>query len=138
MDFLQEVIDKEYPMSSTILNEETKIRFTPAVYEQRYHRVADILSNGKIQKNIRNIVEFGVAEMKSFVIMKNCLPNVQRIDLVDIDEELLGMHCRRVDPLIAEHLTRRETELTVNVWKGSVSVANPNLKDVDAVIAIEL
>jgi small RNA 2'-O-methyltransferase len=138
MEFLQDLINKEFMITSTGRDKETKLRFNPPVYEQRYHRVADILSNEKIRNQIKNIVEFGVAEMKSFVIFKNSSPNLERVDLVDIDGELLETYKGRVDPLIAEHINKREVKLTVNIWQGSISLPNPNLVDVDAVVAIEL
>jgi small RNA 2'-O-methyltransferase len=138
MEFLQNLIDRESFPSSTGRDKETKIRFNPPVYEQRYHRVADILSNERIQSEIKNIAEFGVAEMKSFVILKNSLTNIEKMDLIDIDGDLLEEYKGRVDPLIAEYLSKREKKLTVNVWQGSISTPNPNLSEVDAVIAIEL
>lgn len=136
MDTLQALIDEEILFSSTKCDEEKKISFFPPVYEQRYHRVANLLE--KFSKQMKHIVEFGVSEMKSFMILKNSLKTSKIFDLVDIDGEVLDTFKNRVNPLVSDFLSKREEELTVNVWRGSVAVFNPNFVDVDAVIAIEL
>jgi hypothetical protein len=87
---------------------------------------------------MKNIIEFGCAEMKFFVFLKNGLRNASRVDLVDIDGELIERFKSRIEPLICEHLNKRDRPFTANVWKGSVALPNPNFKDVDAVVAIEL
>lgn len=88
--------------------------------------------------NIFSILEFGCAELKFFIYLKNALQHVTQINLVDIDEELVERFKLRIEPFIGEHINRRPTKLTARVWKGDVAVANPNFKNVDAVVAIEL
>lgn len=83
-------------------------------------------------------MEFGVAELKNFTFLKNSLKCASKIELVDIDGELLERFKSRIDPLIWEYISKREKPLIARVWKGSVAVPNPNFKDVDAVVAIEL
>ena len=100
--------------------------------------VQRVLGNEKVKKHLKHVVEFGCAELKFFVFMKNGLREIQRIDMVDIDKELLERCKNRVEPLISDHLKKRETPLTVNLWHGSVAVENESFKDVDAVVAIEL
>lgn len=101
-------------------------------------KVTGILKNPLLRDSMKNIVEFGCAELKLFVYLKNGLKHINRIDFVDIDKELVERFKSKVDPLISDHVKKRERPLTVNVWKGNVAIPNPNLKDIDAVIAIEL
>lgn len=115
---------------------EKNIKFDPLVYEQRYAKV--ICSLQQFGDKIKRIVEFGCAELKFFTYLKHGLPHATKIDFVDIDEELINRFKPRVDPLMCDHIKKRETELLVNVWKGNVAVPNPSFTDVDAVVAIEL
>lgn len=87
---------------------------------------------------MKSIVEFGCAEMKFFVFLKNGLRGVTKVDLVDIDGELIERSKNRTEPLTCEYLKKREQPLTVNVWQGNVALPNENFKNCDAVIAIEL
>ena len=100
--------------------------------------VQRILGNDNIKKHLKHIVEFGCAELKFFVYMKNGLSEIETIHMVDIDKELLERCKNRVEPFISDHLKKREVPLTVNLWHGSVSVEHESFKDVDAVVAIEL
>lgn len=131
-------INNEQVASRTLYSVEKKLVFDPLVYEQRYLRTISILSHEKFTNRIKNIVEFGVAEMKFLTYIKNGLSCASKIDLVDIDGDLLQRFKSRINPLMSEYLKKREQKLTVNVWQGSVAVHNPNFKDVDAVVAIEL
>lgn len=115
---------------------EKNIKFDPLVYEQRYAKV--ICSLQQFGDKIKRIVEFGCAELKFFTYLKHGLPHATKIDFVDIDEELINRFKPRVDPLMCDHIKKRETELLVNVWKGNVAVPNPSFTDIDAVVAIEL
>lgn len=124
--------------SRTLYNTENRLVFDPLCYEQRYIKASNILSHEIFGKRIKNILEFGVAELKFFVYIKNGLKHATRIDQVDIDGDLLERFKSRVIPLMCEHITRRERKLTARIWKGSVSVPNPNFTNVDAVVAIEL
>lgn len=137
MNFI-EGIDEIQPRTKCFFIGENKPVFDPPVYEQRYCKTASILSHQKFRNSIKKIVDFGCAEIKFFVYMKNGLPRAESIDLVDIDGDLLERFKSRIEPLITEHVKRRETKLTARIWKGSVSVSNPNFEDVDAVVAIEL
>lgn len=136
MDFIK--VADEQCRSRSWFNDEKKILFDPPVYEQRYLATSRILSHEKYRDRIKSIVEFGCAEMKFFVYIKNGLSQATSIHQVDIDEELLTKCKTRINPMIIEHLHRRETQLTARIWAGSVAVTNPNFIDVDAVVAIEL
>lgn len=105
---------------------------------ERYMKVVRILKNAKLCDNMKNIVEFGCAELKFFIFLKNGLKHATKVDLVDIDGELVERFKSRIEPLICEHLNKRERPFLVNVWKGNVALPNPNFRDVDAVVAIEL
>lgn len=131
-------IDEEFSSSRSLFNLEKKLVFDPAVYIDRYLITSTILGHEKFSNRIRNVVEFGVAELKNFTFLKNSLKCASKIELVDIDGELLERFKSRIDPLIWEYISKREKPLIARVWKGSVAVPNPNFKDVDAVVAIEL
>lgn len=90
MEAIQAVIDEEVLFASTRYDEEQKIVFSPPAYEQRYRRVANLL--GKFSIHMKHIVEFGVAEMKSFMLFRNTLNKLKIFDLVDIDGELLYVY----------------------------------------------
>lgn len=131
-------IDRKDATTNTFYKSEGKISFDPLVYEQRYIKTIRILGHQKFKHKIKRIVEFGSAELKFFVYMKNGLKRARRIDLVDIDEELVTRFKTRINPLMAEHLRKREYPMKVNVWAGDIAISNPNFTDVDAVVAIEL
>lgn len=135
MIFVKE-IDSVDDKTRTLFDMENNIKFDPPVYEQRYSKVVHSLQ--QFSNRIKRIVEFGCAELKFFVYLKHGLPDATRLDFVDIDGELVNRFQSRVDPLLCDHLKKRETELEVNVWNGNVAIPNPNFRDVDAVIAIEL
>lgn len=101
-------------------------------------KVQHVLGHEKICKNIRNVVEFGCAELKLFVYIKNGLKNVTKVEMVDIDGELLERFKSKINPLISEHLKKRESPLTVNLWQGNIADPNENFRNADAVICIEL
>lgn len=131
-------VDGEVVISRSLFTTENNLVFDPLVYEQRYIKTSHILDLPIFKRQIKNILEFGCAEMKFFTYLKNGLKHARKIDMVDIDGELLERCKERIAPLINEHITRREVKLIANVWKGDVAVPNPNFKDVDAVVAIEL
>lgn len=137
MQFI-EGIDESQIASRCVFNIEKKLVFDPPVYEQRYCKTASILTHEKFRNQIRNVVEFGCAEMKFLVYMKNGLKYAEHIDLVDIDGDLLERFKSRICPMIVEYVNKRESKLTARIWEGSVSVENENFKDADAVVAIEL
>ena len=137
MQFIEGIDDGDAKTRS-LFNLEKRLVFDPLVYEQRYMKTVDILAHKKFGKKIKRILEFGSAELKFFLYLKNGLQHATRIDLVDIDEDLMNRFHSRVDPLIMDHISQRGDKFKVNVWKGDVAISNPNFKDVDAVVAIEL
>ncbi|XP_053690373.1 uncharacterized protein LOC128738914 [Sabethes cyaneus] len=122
---------------SCYYDENNKIRFDPPVYEQRYLIVLRLLELEFWKQNFKKIVEFGCAEMKFFTLLKT-VPGVRQILQVDIDEELLTKWNHSVRPLFMEYIQRRLTELSVEVWRGSISAFHECLKDTDVVIGIEI
>lgn len=78
--------------------------------------------------------------MKFFVHMRNALADRSlTIDQVDIDKETLQRFIEgNVQPFLGDYVKKRENPLHVNVWCGSIKDSNPNFKNVDAVVAIEL
>ncbi|CAG9800853.1 unnamed protein product [Chironomus riparius] len=127
------------PCTATYFNQEGHIIFDPCVYIQRYQATLNCLKLEQFKKKVNRIVEFGCAEMKFFTYIKTGLTDRKLwVKLVDIDEDLL-LRCKgHVHPLLMDHVKKRENELNVEVWYGDVSINNPNFKDIDAVIAIEL
>jgi len=57
---------------------------------------------------------------------------------VDIDEPLLRKNSTSVDPLVSDYIKRRESPLSVQILQGSVADSSEELRDTDAVIALEL
>lgn len=137
MEYIKNIDDDDVTCR-TLFNTKKKLVFDPLVYEQRYLKTVSILSHEMFSDRIKKIVEFGCAEMKFFTYLKNGLKKASSIDLVDIDGELLERFKSRTSPLISEHLNRRERKLITRVWQGSVAATNPNFKDADAIVAIEL
>lgn len=139
MYFLQEINsldDKTRTYYVTDEKGDKNIKFDPPVYEQRYIKTSHCLQ--QFDDKLKRVVEFGCAELKFFTYLKHGLPHATKLDFVDIDEELINHSKPRVDPLLCDHIKKRETELEVNVWKGNVAIPNPSFNDVDAVVAIEL
>lgn len=97
------------------------------------------LSHPFFKKKIHKILEYGCSEMQFFVHMKNGLVT-QDLDirLVDIAENILKSSMHAVNPLLSDHINKRKHKLKVEVWKGNVAKPNPNFKDIDCVIAMEL
>lgn len=97
--------------------------------------------NHPLFKNkIKRIVEFGCSEMKFFVHLKNGLADRPlKIDQVDIDLVTLERFFdHSVLPPLGDFVKKRQYPLHANIWCGSIADSNPNFKNIDAVIAIEL
>ena len=80
---------------------------------------------------------FLVNDMKFFVHLKS-LKHIEKIVQVDIDGDLLKRFLVRTEPLLADHLNRRETPLAVEVYKGSMSLPDKCLLGSDAIVGIEV
>jgi len=63
---------------------------------------------------------------------------VEQILCVDVDREVLERFKRRAAPLITEMLSTRERKLIIEICEGSVTDNDVKLKNVNAVICIEL
>ncbi|XP_037715040.1 small RNA 2'-O-methyltransferase isoform X1 [Drosophila subpulchrella] len=116
---------------------ETGITFDPPVYEQRYCAAIQILEDSRWSNQIKKVVEFGCAEMRFFQLMRR-IEKIENILLVDIDEPLLRKNSTSVDPLVSDYIRRREGPLSVQILQGSVADSSEELRDTDAVIALEL
>ncbi|XP_032590341.1 small RNA 2'-O-methyltransferase isoform X2 [Drosophila grimshawi] len=57
---------------------------------------------------------------------------------VDIDHELLRTYLSRINPLCSDYLRQRQSPLHVEVLQGSVADSAVELRNTDAVIALEL
>lgn len=74
-----EGVDDERVLCRTLFNAEKKIVFGPLAYEQRYLKTMNILSLEKFGTRIKNILEFGCAELKFFTYMKNGMQHARSI-----------------------------------------------------------
>ncbi|XP_034650899.1 small RNA 2'-O-methyltransferase [Drosophila subobscura] len=115
---------------------ETNISFDPPVYEQRYCAAVQILGDPK-WGGIRKAVEFGCAEIRFFPLLRR-IETIEEIVLVDIDEVVLRKYMNRIDPLVSDHIRQRQCPLKVQVVQGNVADSSDELRDTDAVIALEL
>lgn len=75
--------------------------------------------------------------MKFFVHLKS-LKQLEKVVMVDVDRETLVNFKDRTNPLLCDHLNRREKPFRVEVYEGSVSQKHRSLLNCDAVIAVEL
>ncbi|XP_002015430.2 small RNA 2'-O-methyltransferase [Drosophila persimilis] len=114
---------------------EKNISFVPPVYEQRYCAAIQILMGW--QDQIKKVVEFGCAEIRFFPLLRR-IETIENIVLVDIDEALLRKNMNRIDPLLSDHIKKRQSLLQVQVLQGNVADSSDELRDTDAVIALEL
>ncbi|KAG5677186.1 hypothetical protein PVAND_006967 [Polypedilum vanderplanki] len=136
MKKLDEIVNQ---YSKSFYNESKQILFDPQMYIQRYQAAINCITHKMFKKQIKRIVEFGCSEMKFFVFMKNGLNDRNAsINLVDIDENVLLNNMDIIQPLLSDHIKRREYKLEVNVWKGNLAKPNPNFINIDCVIALEL
>ncbi|EDW90837.2 small RNA 2'-O-methyltransferase [Drosophila yakuba] len=116
---------------------ETGITFDPPVYEQRYCATIQILEDARWTDQISKVVEFGCAEMRFFQLMRR-IETIEHIGLVDIDEPLLMRNVTSVNPLVSDYIRRRVSPLNVQILHGSVADSSEELRDTDAVVALEL
>ncbi|XP_017125119.1 small RNA 2'-O-methyltransferase [Drosophila elegans] len=116
---------------------ETGITFDPPVYEQRYCAAIQILEDSRWKDHIKKVVEFGCAEMRFFQLMRR-IETIEQILLVDIDEPLLRKNSTSVNPLVSDYIRHRLGPLNVQILQGSVADSSEELRDTDAVIALEL
>ncbi|XP_017040705.1 small RNA 2'-O-methyltransferase [Drosophila ficusphila] len=116
---------------------ETGITFDPPVYEQRYCGTIQILEDPRWADKIKKVVEFGCAEMRFFQLMRR-IETIENIRLVDIDEPLLRKNSTCIDPLVSDYLRHRSSPLNVQILQGSVADSSEELRDTDAVVALEL
>lgn len=137
MERLEGITD---PFARSLYNLENRLVFDPLAYIQRYQSVINCLNHPSFKSKIKRIVEFGCSEMKFFVHLRNALRNrILLIDQVDIDKDTLQRFTEgSVKPLLSDYIKKRENPLHANIWCGSIKDPNPNFKDIDAVIAIEL
>ncbi|XP_017148391.1 small RNA 2'-O-methyltransferase [Drosophila miranda] len=118
----------------TTMTEKT-ISFVPPVYEQRYCAAIQILMG--CQDQIAKVVEFGCSEIRFFPLLRR-IETIENIVLVDIDEALLRKYMNRIDPLVSDYINKRQSLLQVQVLQGNVADSSDELRDTDAVIALEL
>lgn len=57
---------------------------------------------------------------------------------VDIDKSLLMRNLTSVNPLVSDYIRSRAGPLKVQILQGNVADSSEELRDTDAVIAIEL
>ncbi|EDW08766.1 small RNA 2'-O-methyltransferase [Drosophila mojavensis] len=115
----------------------TGISFDPPVYEQRYCAAIQILEDARWVKEIKKVTEFGCAEMRFFQLMRR-IETIENILQVDIDHDTLKAHLSRTNPLVSDYMKQRVAPLRVQVLLGSVADASEELRNTDAVIALEL
>ncbi|EDW62164.1 small RNA 2'-O-methyltransferase [Drosophila virilis] len=116
---------------------ETGINFDPPVYEQRYCATIQILEDARWVHEIKKVTEFGCAEMRLFQLMRR-IETIEHILQVDIDHNLLKGNLGRTNPLVCDFLRQRLGPLRVEVLHGSVADSADELRDTDAVVALEL
>ncbi|XP_033154473.1 small RNA 2'-O-methyltransferase [Drosophila mauritiana] len=116
---------------------ETGITFDPPVYEQRYCATIQIMEDARWKDQIKKVVEFGCAEMRFFQLMRR-IETIEHIGLVDIDKSLLMRNLTSVNPLVSDYIRSRASPLKVQIMQGNVADSSEELRDTDAVIAIEL
>lgn len=97
----------------------------------------NLLYNNCMFKLFPQVVDFGCAELGFLLYLKG-ISEVQQILCVDVDKEILETYHRKAAPLITEMLSSRERMLTIEICEGSVTDNDIKLKDVNAVICIEL
>ncbi|XP_055625524.1 uncharacterized protein LOC129768117 [Toxorhynchites rutilus septentrionalis] len=122
---------------SCYYDDQNKIRFRTPVYEQRYFTVFQILTREFFANSFKKIIDFGCADMKFFKILKR-LSDVERLLLVDMDEDLLTEWMYSIQPQFGDYTKRRPHEFRVEVWRGSVAQPHECLEGTDVVIGIEL
>ncbi|XP_016985820.1 small RNA 2'-O-methyltransferase [Drosophila rhopaloa] len=116
---------------------ETGITFDPPVYEQRYCAAIQFLEDSRWTEQIKKVVEFGCAEMRFFQLMRR-IETIENILLVDIDEPLLRKNSISVNPLVSDYIRHRLSPLNVRILQGSVADSSEELRNTDAVVALEL
>ncbi|XP_060526237.1 uncharacterized protein LOC132701933 isoform X2 [Cylas formicarius] len=115
---------------------EYELKFDPPVFKQRYEKVYHILIDERWRTKIRKLVDFGCAEFGMFIFLRSL--SIEEMFLIDIDEVLLEEKVFRIEPMISDHLIRRNRPLEVSVFAGSVSDPDYRLRNTTVVTAIEL
>ncbi|XP_012282411.1 uncharacterized protein LOC105700806 [Orussus abietinus] len=113
------------------------IRFFPPVYIQRYESVTNVLTDSRYHGKLHKVVDFGCSELGFFIYLKR-IKGIREVLCVDVDREILEIHKRKVVPLYADFLHKREDPLKVHVYEGSVTHREKKLENCDAVVCIEL
>ncbi|KMY93097.1 uncharacterized protein Dsimw501_GD15398, isoform B [Drosophila simulans] len=72
------------------------------------------------------------------IVCRAVLGNASVILSVDIDESLLRRNSTSVNPLVSDYVRSRASPLKVQIMQGNVADSSEELRDTDAVIAIEL
>ncbi|XP_037926236.1 small RNA 2'-O-methyltransferase [Hermetia illucens] len=123
--------------TSVYYTEDRGLVFNPPVHEQRHCMVLRILEHDLFKGRIKKLVDFGCAQMQLVPLLKR-VPWIENILEVDIDESLLRAHSYQGRPLLSDYLDRRKTNFRVDIYKGSISSSVNCLRDVEAVIGIEI
>ena len=114
------------------------------VYLRRYQFVSDFLKNQSWTRDIKRLVDIGANNCEFLYRLRNNggMRHLREVIALDVDEPLLKWHSRKTEPLNIGHLLkehmRRFYPLDVYHMAGSVGEKDDRLKNVDAVIAIEL
>ncbi|XP_066147691.1 uncharacterized protein Hen1 isoform X2 [Euwallacea fornicatus] len=115
---------------------ESKFKFDPPLYRQRYAKVYETLTDERWKNSFKKLVDFGCAEYGLFHYIKNL--NLEEILLVDIDESILYTKSGMLEPLLSDRLGRRRTPLDIKVFRGSAIDPDYRLRKTDVVTALEL
>ena len=114
------------------------------VYLRRYQFVSEVLKNHTWTRDIKRLVDVGANNCEFLYRLRNNggMRHLREVIALDVDEPLLKWHRRKTEPLNIGHLLkehmRRFYPLDVYHMAGSVGEKDDRLKNVDAVIAIEL
>ncbi|XP_066252542.1 uncharacterized protein Hen1 isoform X2 [Euwallacea similis] len=115
---------------------ESKFKFDPPLYRQRYVKVYETLIEERWRNSLKKLVDFGCAEYGLFHYIKNL--NLEEILFVDIDESMLLEKSGILEPLLSERLGRRKAPLNIQVFRGSAIDPDYRLQKTDVVTALEL
>ena len=83
------------------------------------------------------IVDFGIAECKFLLMLKN-VDHLEDIIGVDINGKLLEDHAYTAKPLPAHYIQKREKPLRIRLFEGSVTEYDARLTNVECISMIEL
>ncbi|KAI8340350.1 hypothetical protein EDC96DRAFT_468920, partial [Choanephora cucurbitarum] len=109
-------------------------RFVPSLWKQRRQFILDTLDRFQIE----TVLDYGCGEASVLSVL--CCPDTpfRKLAGIDIDPEVLEEAVEACKPHASDHAFPRASPLSVDIYQGSIGVADARLRDYEAIVCSEV